>query len=123
MNNTLKSFSIVTVFSVLTRLMSFLFKIWMSRSLGAETVGLYQIALSVILLLFSLTGSAGVVLSRKIAAAAARGDTPLPRAAAKNTAFSCLPPSPLLHCPHPLLRIPPCPYAKSPCFSKTNPVT
>ena len=75
LNNTLKSFSIVTVFSVLTRLMSFLFKIWMSRSLGAETVGLYQIALSVILLLFSLTGSAGVVLSRKIAAAAARGDT------------------------------------------------
>lgn len=75
MNDTVKSFSIVTVFSVATRLMSFLFKIWMSRSLGAETVGLYQIALSVILLLFSLTAGAPTVLSRKVAECAARGDT------------------------------------------------
>ncbi len=75
MNNTVKSFSIVTAFSVLTRLLSFLFKIWMSRSLGAETVGIYQIALSVILLLFSLTAGAPTVLSRKVAECAGRGDT------------------------------------------------
>ncbi len=75
MNNTVRSFSIVTAFSVLTRLLSFLFKIWMSRSLGAETVGIYQIALSVILLLFSLTAGAPTVLSRKVAECAGRGDT------------------------------------------------
>ena len=75
MNGTIKSFSIVTGFSVATRLLSFLFKIWMSRSLGAETVGIYQIALSVILLLFSLTAGAPTVLSRKVAECAGRGDT------------------------------------------------
>ncbi len=69
MNDTLKSFLTVTIFSVLTRFSSFLFKMWMSRSLGAEIVGLYQISLSVLLLLFSLCAGAPTVLSRKIAEA------------------------------------------------------
>lgn len=38
MNKTAKSFGIVTSFSVATRLASFIFKMWMSRSLGAEIV-------------------------------------------------------------------------------------
>lgn len=75
MNNIVKSFTIVTGFSVVTRALSFIFKIWMSRTLGAETVGLYQICLSVLLLLFSLTAGAPTVLSRKVAAAVADGDT------------------------------------------------
>ena len=74
MNGTVRSFSIVTIFSVATRLLSFLFKIWMSRTLGAEAVGLYQIAFSVLLLLFSFTAGAPTVLSRKVAECAARGD-------------------------------------------------
>ena len=74
MRDTVRSFSIVTVFSVATRLMSFLFKIWMSRTLGAEAVGLYQIAFSVLLLLFSCVAGAPTVLSRKIAECAARGE-------------------------------------------------
>ena len=69
MNKTVKSFFTVTGFSVATRFLSFLFKMWMSRSLGAETVGLYQISLSIILLLFSLTAGAPTVLSRKVAGA------------------------------------------------------
>lgn len=69
MNHTLKSFLTVTIFSVLTRFLSFLFKIWMSRALGAEVVGLYQISLSVLLLLFSICAGAPTVLSRKIAEA------------------------------------------------------
>ena len=64
MNGTVKSFSIVTGFAVVTRLLSFLFKIWMSRALGAEAVGVYQIAFSVLLLLFSFTAGAPTVLSR-----------------------------------------------------------
>lgn len=67
MNKTVKSFFTVSGFAVATRALSFLFKMWMSRSLGAETVGLYQIALSIILLLFSLTAGAPTVLSRKVA--------------------------------------------------------
>ena len=65
----MKSFFTVTGFAVATRALSFLFKMWMSRSLGAETVGLYQIALSIILLLFSLVAGAPTVLSRKVAEA------------------------------------------------------
>jgi len=75
MNKTAKSFSIVTGFSILTRALSFIFKIWMSRALGAEVIGLYQIAMSVIMLLFTLTAGAPTVLSRKVAEAASVGDT------------------------------------------------
>ena len=58
----------VTVFAVATRFLSFLFKIYVSRKLGAEAVGLYQMALSVYLLTFSFAASGlPVVLSRKIA--------------------------------------------------------
>ena len=46
----------------------------MSRALGAETIGLYQIALSVITMLFTLTSGAPTVLSRKVAEAASVGD-------------------------------------------------
>jgi len=74
MNDTAKSFSIVTGFSILTRLLSFVFKIWISRALGAEVVGLYQIAQSVLLLLFTLTSGAPTVLSRKIAEASTKDD-------------------------------------------------
>lgn len=74
MNKTAKSFAIVTGFSILTRACAFLFKIWMSRTLGAEIVGVYQIALSVIFMLFTLTAGAPTVLSRKVAEAAAKGD-------------------------------------------------
>ena len=56
-------------------MLSFIFKIWMSRALGAEVVGLYQIAFSVLMLLFTLTAGAPTVLSRKVAEAASRGDT------------------------------------------------
>ncbi len=58
----------VTVFAVATRFLSFLFKIYVSRKLGAEAVGLYQMALSVYMLTFSFAASGlPVVLSRKIA--------------------------------------------------------
>ena len=75
MNKTAKSFGIVTGFSVLTRALSFIFKIWVSRALGAEVVGLYQIAMSVMMMLFTLTSGAPTVLSRKVAEAASVGDT------------------------------------------------
>lgn len=59
----------------MTRLLSFIFKIWMSRALGAETVGVYQISMSVLSILFTLTSGAPTVLSRKIAEAQAYKDT------------------------------------------------
>lgn len=69
-NKIFKSVAVVTIFAVMTRVISFLFKIYLSRAYGAETVGLYQICLSVLLLLLSISvGGMPTVLSRKIAEA------------------------------------------------------
>lgn len=64
-----KAVALVTVFGVATRAVGFLFKVYVGRKLGAEAVGLYQMALSVLFLL-SAVASSGVplVLSRRIAA-------------------------------------------------------
>lgn len=63
-----KSFAIVTMVSIFTRLLSFLFNIYLSRRLGAETLGVFHIAISVYFL-FSCLSSSGLptTLSRKIA--------------------------------------------------------
>lgn len=67
-NNILKSLLTVIGFSVLTRSLAFLFKIYLSRTLGAEVLGLYQMALTVFFLFIALsTGGISTVLSRKIA--------------------------------------------------------
>lgn len=66
----------VTVFGVFTRIIGFLFKIYLSRSLGAEALGLYQIALSVFFLFASLTSSGvPMIVSRKTAEERALGGT------------------------------------------------
>lgn len=64
-----KAVALVTVFGVAARAVGFLFKVYVGRKLGAEAVGLYQMALSVLFLL-SAVASSGVplVLSRRIAA-------------------------------------------------------
>ncbi len=68
-NNTfLKAVGTVTIFSVFTRLLSFIFKVYLSRAVGAEVIGLYQISLSVFYL-FASVGNSGLpqILSRRIA--------------------------------------------------------
>lgn len=65
----------VTVFGVFTRFIGFLFKIYLSRTLGAESLGLYQIALSVFFLFSALTSSGiPLVVSRKTAENNALGE-------------------------------------------------
>lgn len=62
------SVATVTVFGVFTRALSFIFKIYLSRALGAEAIGLYQIAISVFYLFASLSASGiPLVLSRRTA--------------------------------------------------------
>ncbi|MDR0696462.1 MAG: oligosaccharide flippase family protein [Christensenellaceae bacterium] len=64
----LKSAFLVTIFSIFTRGISFIFKIYFSRVLGAEAMGLYQICLSVFYLFVAFTSSGLVtVLSRRVA--------------------------------------------------------
>lgn len=64
----------VTVFSFLTRALGFVFKVYVSRKLGAEAVGLYQISMSVLLLFLSVcSGGVPSILSRSTAELMATG--------------------------------------------------
>lgn len=64
----ISSVAVVTGFSVATRLIAFLFKVFVSRELGAEAVGVYQMALSVYFMALTVAASGiPTVLSRKIA--------------------------------------------------------
>jgi stage V sporulation protein B len=49
--------AIVTIFSCIERALGFIYRIYLSRTLGAEGVGIYQITLSVIGLLMTVTAS------------------------------------------------------------------
>lgn len=70
-----KSVAVVTVYSVFTRLISFIFKIYLSRYLGPEVIGLYQICLSMFYLFASISASGiPTVLSRRTAEANALGE-------------------------------------------------
>lgn len=71
----LKSFATVTVFAVATRTLAFLFKVYLSRKVGAEILGLYTICISIYTLFTSLTaGGVSTVLSRKTSERAALSD-------------------------------------------------
>ena len=60
-----KAVAVVTVFSVCEKFLGFLYRIYLSRSIGAEGVGTYQVALSVFGFLFTLIASGTpITLSR-----------------------------------------------------------
>ena len=69
----LRSAFIVTGLGVLTRILSFLFRIYLSRKIGAESLGVYQIALSVFFLFSTLTAGLPLTISRKTAEMQALG--------------------------------------------------
>ncbi len=52
-----KTVAIVTVFSVCEKALGFLYRIYLSRTIGAEGLGLYQVALSIFALLFTVCSS------------------------------------------------------------------
>lgn len=57
MKSLFKSVVLITVFSVLTRILGFLFRIILSRVVGAEGVGIYQVASSVFMVLLTIVSS------------------------------------------------------------------
>jgi len=75
MKRLFKTIMIITLFSCITRALGFLFRIYLSRELGAESLGIYQVALSVFGVLCTLIASGlPVILSREVAKANALGD-------------------------------------------------
>ncbi len=57
MKSIFKAVAIVTLFSVITRLLGFFFRIYLSRKLGATGLGLYQMATSVLGIFMTLISS------------------------------------------------------------------
>lgn len=57
MRHLFKAVAIITSFSVLTRIIGFLFRIYLSRAIGAENLGIYQIAFSVYMVLETFVSS------------------------------------------------------------------
>jgi stage V sporulation protein B len=65
LNKLFKAVAIITIFSVITRIIGFLFRIFLSRVLGAEGMGVYQIAFSVFMVLETVVSSGlPIVLSK-----------------------------------------------------------
>ncbi|MCM1403995.1 MAG: oligosaccharide flippase family protein [Prevotella sp.] len=63
-----KSVLVITAFAALTRLIGFVFRIFLSRLLGAEMLGIYQMALSIFMILLTVISSGlPLVISREVA--------------------------------------------------------
>lgn len=57
MKSLLRTVALITIFSVITRFLGFVFRIYLSRKLGAEYLGLFQVASSVIGIMLTLVSS------------------------------------------------------------------
>ena len=68
MKSLFKTVAYITIFSVATRAMGFVFRIYLSRTLGAEALGLYQVALSVFSVLLTVVASGMPVVISKLTA-------------------------------------------------------
>ena len=76
MKKLFKAIAILTSFSVLTRALGFLFRIFLSRLIGAEGLGVYQISFSVYMVLETFVSSGlPLVVSKITSALNANGNT------------------------------------------------
>ena len=57
MKSLFKAVALITFFTVITRFLGFLFKIYLSREIGAEALGVFQVAFSVFMVLVTLVAS------------------------------------------------------------------
>ena len=66
---------IITVFNALDRTLGFFFRIYLSREMGAESMGVYQVAMSVFMALLTfITSGIPLVVSKRTAKAVRSGD-------------------------------------------------
>ena len=75
MKKLFKALAILSSFSILTRSLGFLFRIFLSRTIGAEGVGVYQIAFSIFMVLETIVSSGlPLVISKRTANKASLND-------------------------------------------------
>ena len=75
MKSLFKAVALITIFSVLTRALGFFFRIYLSRILGAEALGLYQVSMSVFMVLNTVVASGlPLVISKLSAGLQAKGE-------------------------------------------------
>lgn len=68
MKSLFKTVFTITIFAVITRLLGFVFRIYLSRVLGAEALGLYQVSLSVFMVLLTIVTSGLPLVISKLSA-------------------------------------------------------
>lgn len=68
MKSLFKTVAYITIFSIITRALGFIFRIYLSRALGAEALGLYQVSLSVFMVLLTIVSSGMPVVISKLTA-------------------------------------------------------
>lgn len=75
MKSLFKTVFLIIFFSGITRLLGFVFRIWLSRSIGSEALGLYQVSFSIFSVLLALVSSGlPLVISRMTAKHIAQKD-------------------------------------------------
>lgn len=76
MKSLFKTVALITVFSFLTRFAGFIFRIILSREVGSEGVGLYQVAFSFFMVLLTVISSGiPLIISRKTSAYSVEKDS------------------------------------------------
>lgn len=68
MKSIFKNVAIITIFSLLTRMLGFFFRIFLSRAIGAEALGMYQVALSVFMVLLTIVSSGFTLIISRMTA-------------------------------------------------------
>jgi stage V sporulation protein B len=63
-----KTVAVITFFAIITRILGFIFRIYLSRMLGAEALGVYQVALSVFFVILTIVSSGMPVVISKFTA-------------------------------------------------------
>ena len=68
MKSIFKNVFMITVFSLLTRMLGFFFRIFLSRAIGAEALGMYQVALSIFMVLLTVVSSGFTLIISRMTA-------------------------------------------------------
>lgn len=68
MKSLFKTVFTITAFTIITRVLGFIFRIYLSRVLGTEELGIYQVSLSVFMVLLTIVASGLPLIISKLSA-------------------------------------------------------